>query len=473
MNMKVTLINPRWRTRKLYGFKFLGHGIFMPIGLAYIAGYLDSKGIDVQLIDAEAEKLNNSEVVQKVKKFKADIIGVTCTSPTFPYALSLSTLLKRHLDVPIVFGGVHATLSPKDVLKHPEIDFVVLGEGELTFYELVKVMVEGSNFKDIKGLAYRDDEKGIRINEPREFIQNLDDLPMPFYKGVPIKKYKPYAYQPTQSLPFMTLFSSRGCPFDCIFCETKIMCGKKVRAHSPERVINEISYLNSEFGIRNFQFFDDTFTINKKRVERICELIKEKNLDISWNCLSRVDTVNFDLLKKMNAAGCEMIAFGVESGDDTILKNIRKGSTVEQARDAFKAAREANILIRAFFMIGNPGETKKTALKTLRFAKALDPDFVNFSITTPFPNSELWNLYERAGYIEPDENLDFTMFHDTFINIPGLSSKELRNFAEKAHIEFYLRPEYVFRRLKEIKNFHQFKAKFLGMAGVVLDNFLS
>lgn len=472
MKTKVALINPRWRTHKLYGFKFLGHGIFMPIGLASIAGYLDSKGIDVQLIDAEAEKLNNSEIADRVKKFKPDVVGVTCTTPTFPYALSLSTLLKKDLDVPIVFGGVHATLSPKDVLKNKEIDFVVMGEGELTFYELANAIIGNNNFKDIKGLAFKD-INGIHINEPREFIQNLDDLPMPFYKGVPIKKYKPYAYQPTQSLPFMTLFSSRGCPFDCIFCETKVMCGKKVRTHSPERVISEILYLKSEFGIRNFQFFDDTFTINKKRVERICELIKENNLDISWNCLSRVDTVNADLLKKMNAAGCEMIAFGVESGDNTILKNMRKGSTVEQARDAFKAAREENMIIRAFFMIGNPGETKETVQKTIHFAKVLDPEFVNFSITTPFPNSELWDLYEKAGYIKNIGNLDFAMFHDSIIDMPGLSSEELRKFAKKSHIDFYLRPEYIVRRLREIKTFGQFKAKFLAGAGIVLDNLFS
>ncbi len=472
MNVKVALINPRWRTSKLYGFKFLGHGIFMPIGLAYIAGYLDSKGINAQFIDAEAEKLSNLDVLNRVKNFRGDIVGITCATSTFPYALSLSTLLKQHLNIPIVFGGVHATQSPKDVLKHNEIDFVIMGEGEITFYELVKEVLGNGNFKDVKGLAYKD-KNGIHINESREFIQNLDDLPMPLYKGVPIKKYKPYAYQPTQSLPFMTLFSSRGCPFNCIFCETKVMCGKKVRYHSPERVIEDILYLKSKFGVRNFQFFDDTLTVNKKRVEKICELIKENNLDISWNCLSRVDTVNADLLKKMNASGCELIAFGVESGDDVILKNIRKGSTVEQARAAFKAAKEANMVIRAFFMIGNPGETKETVLKTIRFAKELDPDFVNFSITTPFPNSELWDLYEKSGYINHNGKLDFTMFHEPVINLPGLSSEELSDFANKAHSEFYLRAGYILRRLKEIKDYRQFKAKFLAGAGILLDTFLS
>lgn len=472
MNVKVALINPPWRTSKLYGFKFLGHGIFMPIGLAYIAGYLDSKGIDVLFIDAEAEKLSNLDVLDKVRKFGADVIGLTCATSTFPYAFGLSALLKQHLNVPIVFGGVHSTQSPRDVLKHNEIDFVVMGEGEITFYELIKEITGDGNFKDIKGLAYTD-KNGIHINRPREFIQNLDDLPMPLYKSVPIKKYKPYAYQPTQSLPFMTLFSSRGCPFNCIFCETKVMCGKKVRLHSPERVIEDILYLKSEFGVRNFQFFDDTLTVNKKRVEKICELIKENNLDISWNCLSRVDTVNSDLLKKMSASGCELIAFGVESGDDAILKNIRKGCTVEQAKAAFKAAKEANMVIRAFFMIGNPGETKQTVLKTIQFAKELDPDFVNFSITTPFPNSELWDLYEKAGYIKHEGHLDFTMFHEPAINLPGLSSKELSDFAKKAHSDFYLRPEYILRRLKEIKNYRQFKAKFLAGAGILLDTFLS
>ncbi|MDD5472791.1 MAG: radical SAM protein [Candidatus Methanoperedens sp.] len=472
MKPKVVLINPRWRTSKLYGFKFLGHGIFMPLGLAYIAGYLDSKGIDVLFVDAEAEKLTDTDVLNKVRIFKPDVIGVTCATSTFPYALSLSTQLKQHLSVPIVFGGVHSTQSPKDVLKYGEIDFVIMGEGEITFYELIKEILGERNFKDVKGLAYKDKDDA-HINEPREFIQDLDDLPMPFYKGVPIKKYKPYAYQPTQTLPFMTLFSSRGCPFNCIFCETKVMCGKKVRFHSPQRVIDDILYLNSEFGVRNFQFFDDTLTVNKKRVEKICELIKENNLDISWNCLSRVDTINTDLLKKMNAAGCELIAFGVESGDDTILKNIRKGCTTVQAEAAFKAAREANMVIRAFFMIGNPEETKETVLKTIQFSKYLDPDFVNFSITTPFPNSELWDLYEKAGYIKHDAHTDFTMFHKPAINLPGLSSEELSDFAKRAHSEFYLRPGYILRRLKEIKNFGQFKAKFLAGAGIILDEIIS
>jgi anaerobic magnesium-protoporphyrin IX monomethyl ester cyclase len=183
--------------------------------------------------------------------------------------------------------------------------------------------------------------------------------------------------------------------------------------------------------------------------------------------------VDADLLKKMSAAGCELIAFGVESGDDRILKNIRKGSTVEQARVAFKAAKEANMVIRAFFMIGNPGETKETVLKTIHFAKELDPDFVNFSITTPFPNSELWDLYEEAGYIKHGGNFDFTMFHEPVIDIPGLSSEELLDFANKAHSEFYLRPGYILRRLKEIKNFPQFKAKFLAGTGILLDTLLS
>ncbi|PLW80701.1 hypothetical protein C0585_01275 [Candidatus Woesearchaeota archaeon] len=414
-----------------------------PLGLAYIAAILKKKGFCVNIIDANAEKLDRKEILSILKKENPKYVGITATTPTYASCLKLAKQIKKTLKtVKIVFGGIHPSTFPNEVLKEKYIDYVVLNEGEYTFLELI----EGKKLlKNIQGLGFKD--KGIiKINPKREFIKNLDDLPFPARELLPNDKYASLEFS-----SFSTIIAMRGCPANCIYCSVPKFCGRTLRIRSVKNVIEEIEELVYKFKIKSFSFLDDTFTYDKKWVESFCLNMIDKRLNdkIKWLCLTRVDTVDLALLKLMKKAGCYKIELGIESGSPKILKKIGKGITRSQIKNAFRLAKKARLATMAFVMVGFPFEKKEDILMTKKLLHEINPNFIQVSYPTPYPNTPFYEYCKKKNVIENVEKLDFSRYK--FLkelnvkNKQGLSKERIISLKKDIEKSFYIRPIYMIR----------------------------
>jgi anaerobic magnesium-protoporphyrin IX monomethyl ester cyclase len=432
----------------------------LPLGLAYLAAALEKNNISVEIIDAWVERLDFDSLEEKINNSeKADLVGITIKSPTYSTAVkTIQTVKRASPQAKIAIGGTHPSSSPVECLKeNPEVDFVAVGEGDHLIVQLVKA-VEGGNGKlsEIKGLVYRDNGKIIN-NGRAEPIKDLDNLPFPARHLFPIFKYKTHPpYRLYNS--YVTMMTSRGCPYNCSYC-TKSVSGQNYRCQSPERVIKEIKYLIKEYKIKQIHFYDDDFTINMKRAEAICDKIIEENIKIAWSCVTRVDLVNETLLTKMRRAGCWLISYGVESGNQRILDEVRKGYRVEQIKEAFRLTKKARIKTLGYFMAGLPGETYSTLNDTVQLSMSLDPDYVSWSITALYPgsklyqqalNGELGNNYTqvKAPVVENTSNVSslspYAHGH-AFIYEGKIPRKYILETVNNAYRRFYFRISYIIR----------------------------
>ena len=426
-----------------------------PLGLLYLASFLEKSGYKVQVLDLalEPERLSSSLFLENSKP---RIVGLTSTTYNFDSALRIAEIIKKyHRDTFIVFGGAHPTIRPYDALEKDFVDCVVMGEGEITFNSLCAALLNDKEWRENSGIAFMDNEK-IKINPPQEFIKDLDSLPFPARHLVPLEKYRatPINYKRWPSTPVIT---SRGCPFKCTFCSNPVH-GRIPRLHSPEYIVRELIFLKSEYGIKDVSFWDDTFTINKRRTRKLCALIDKEGLDLTWSCATRVDAVDLEILKIMKEAGCWLISFGVESGVDRLRKKVNKGISEEQILEAFEACRKIGIETRAFFMLGIPTETKEESQKTIEFAKRLNPDFAQFTLTTPYPGCELFKEAVSQGWSPPKWEHFQSYSEDGPVYVPeGRSGKELMCAQTKAFKSFYLRPSYILNRFRKIKSYEELK----------------
>jgi radical SAM superfamily enzyme YgiQ (UPF0313 family) len=392
-------------------------GSMPPLGLAYVASYLEKNSIKVRIIDIHAEKLPAVSLLDTVVNNPA-YIGITATTMTVVSALETAAVCRiKFPGAKIVFGGVHPTIMPEDVLKSPDVDFVIRGEGERPFLELI----QGKSLPEIPGLSYKMD--GAYVHNPEgALIENLDTLPFPAYHLLPVKNYIP-TLGSYKRLPAISLITSRGCPGKCTFCLGSYL-GGKVRIHSTQYIIAEIKTLIKDYGIKEISFYDDTFTAFKNKVRDFCNIIINEKIDITWPCFARVDFVDEDILKLMKKAGCHQIMYGIESGNDEILKNIKKRTSLKRAVEVVAMTKKAGIECRATFMLGNPGETQQTMEETLAFAKKLDPDIALFNITTPYPGTEIYAWADSNGYLKTKDWSKYDL-SNSVMDIPGLSSTEV------------------------------------------------
>lgn len=387
--MKVLLVNPPGGYR-------CSESIEEPLGLAYIAAVLEENDIDVNILDMKVTNMNLNDYRKMLVKTEPEIVGITSMTINAPDAIEIAKATKQeNKDITTVIGGVHATFMYDDILmKYPEVDIVVRFEGEYTMLDLIKCLESDGDLKSIQGIAYSDVKGKLVVTPTRPKIENLDELPMPARHLLPMELYKTYVDKANRGF---TLITSRGCPFHCIFCSTSIFHGPKVRMHSVKRVVDEMEYLVQNYNTRHVSFADDLFTLNRRRVMEICNEILERGLDVRWGCLSRVDTVDLELLTMMKKAGCDSIFFGVESVSQKVLDKIRKGFTVEQAKKALKFAKQAGMRVVASFIVGLPGETLESALQILPFLTETRPDLVGIHALSPFPGTEIYEHPERYG----------------------------------------------------------------------------
>lgn len=441
--MKLLLINASGKEIKME-----------PLGLEYLVSSLELSGIEVILVDATIEGLSEEEFVSKLHKIDPDVIGISMTTMGLMQDLKGLSLAKKACpDAKIVVGGPHPSAAPIELMKSAkDIDFAVIGEGEITLVELVKTLENDKGLKNVNGIAFRENGN-IKLTQPREQIKNLDSIPIPSRDFIDFRKVKasiPFG----RRNPFSIMMTSRGCPFKCIFC-SKSVFGNKYRYRSVENVVEEIEYLLS-LGIKEIRFYDDIFTLNQKRTMKLCEELIKGNFDLIWSCEGRVDTVSRDLLEKMKKAGCYHISYGVESGSQKILDIAKKGIKVSQARDAFKITKEVGLEASAFFMFGLPGETKKTLKETLSLMKNIKADFVSVSPVWIPPDTKLFKIAKEDKIIE---NINWRNFEDVKLSpltigsppqyIPkDLTKEELTSFVRRFYMWYYLHPLRAYRRLK-------------------------
>ena len=419
---------------------------FPSFGLASIAAYVREKGFTVKIIDAPALRIS----VESFENYLRDnysneqprYVGFTAVTPSIRNAYAMAKIVKKiYPQTKIVFGGVHATVLSEEVIGQDEVDIVVRGEGEITFYEILS----NRELSKIDGIVYQKNSQ-IIFNKERERIKNLDDLPWSAYDLLPMDKYHP-AKGSYQRLPAMSMLTGRGCPGRCTFCNKTL--GKLMIFRSAQSLVEEIKMLIRDYGIKQIMFYDDTFTVYKENVRKFCHLLLEQNIDISWCCFSRVDYVDLDLLKLMKKAGCHQIMYGIESGDQNVLDSINKNITLNLAREVVKSTKLAKIDVRGAFMVGNPIETRETVLRTLDFALELDLDVAIFNITTPYPGTQMFEEAKSKGLILT-YNWDDYNLSKPVMKLENLSQKEISDLYRYCFKKFYLRPKYILMRLKRL-----------------------
>jgi anaerobic magnesium-protoporphyrin IX monomethyl ester cyclase len=428
------------------------HQLYLPIGLAYLAAVLEENGYDVTVIDCPALEIDLKQLKTKLASINPDVVGITSMTPTIQSALlSAATAKEACPDAMVVLGGPHATFMDEQVLNEEEaVDVVVRGEGEETLLELAKTVSNPKGLNRIQGITFRNNGQTVRT-PTRPFIKNLDELPRPAYKHFPLEKYRLFG---RRMLPILT---SRGCPSQCSFCTTARMFGKAFRARNPKNIVDELAWLRDVHGADAFSFYDDTFTLDKKRALKICEEIRNREIGLPWDCQTRVSVVSEEILRKMREANCQQVFFGVESGCQKILDAVHKGTTVEQNERAIRLAKDAGLFVSVSVMIGYPGETKEMLKQTIDLVKKTEPDDVYICVATPYPGTELRRVVEQMGWEMSNDWGQYDTITPVFAN-PNLSAEEVRKLRTSFYNSFYS-PKYVLRHLFKMNFYSRVMAR--------------
>jgi len=432
--MKILLIQPP--------AKFMKTTYGPPLGLAYLASYAEKKGHTVKIVESNILNYKLRHIKKEIKNFNPDIVGISATTQYIYEALSIAKISKKiNPDCPTVLGGPHPTFRSREVLeKNPYVDIVVRGEGEETFVELLE-NIGKNELRGVKGISFKIDGKVIE-NENRKLIEDIDGIPFPAYHLLSMDKYRTkkmdvcFYGEPGQR--HGAVITSRGCPFNCIFCTNTLLGGNKWRARSPENVVEEVKLLKDKYNRKIIEFVDSTFTVDKKRAIRICQLIKEEGIDISLAVQTRVDFFDEDIAIALKKAGCVQVVFGFESGVQKTLDYLNKGFKLEDSERAVKIAKKAGFDPVGFFIVGVPGETKDMIDETIAFAKKLDLRFTGFNLFTPYPGTRAYDFAKENNLLLTEDWSKYRLFN-LVMKIPGFSVRELKKIRKKADNEFNYR----------------------------------
>lgn len=442
--MKILLINPpirEWAKPNV-----------LPLGLGYIASVLRGKGHEVDMMDINAYRWDTGEVEDRVKNTEFDVVGIGAIVTVYKYVKWLAGILKKyHPDRKIVIGGSVGTSIPQIILEKTEADIVCIGEGELTIVDIIEALKNGKDIAGVDGIWFKGDDGRIHINKNRAPIKDLDALPLPAWDLFPMEIYlKNPVGAPNRNkwidggsdseVPLsMNLNATRGCPYQCIYCYHDFM-GSGYRHRSPKNIINEMRILYDQYGVRYFHFIDDEFCLKKSFVFDFCKELKgEFNKNVSWGCAGRVNLMTEDLVAAMADSGCVLIGYGIESGSQKMLDIMKKGVTVQQAKDAIQLTKKYLGWADCSFMVGVPGENRETIQETIEFCKEVDlaPEVIFF--TTPYPGTELYRIALQQGKIKDEE--------EYILNLGEQGEKIRVNFSELADEELWEAQEYMIKEL--------------------------
>jgi len=391
--MNILFINPWLKT--LFGDEKAKPG-HPHLGLAYLIAVLKENGINnVNIYDQGLED-DDRVLFKKIDILKPDLIAMTTFSYCYDYATDLISKIKGYTGTPLIIGGPHVSATKEDILVRTLADFAMKGESEVSFIKFISELSDSKNYSKVGNLIWRDTRGNIVENEMEPFIKDIDVIPFPSYESFHFERYN---YFGTKTLPIIT---SRGCPYGCNYCSVKLSMGKRFRPRSPENVIAEMKHWVKTYGIEKFEVNDDCFTLDMERAEKICDLIIKENLNIKYELYNgiRADRITERLLRKMKDSGCMFVSYGCESGNQSIVDNMGKSLKVEKIREAVELTNKAGIRNSVNFIIGHKGETYVTAMESIRFAKILPTNFVNFYNLIPYPGTDLYNWASKnASYM--------------------------------------------------------------------------
>jgi len=435
--MKITLVNPP------YPLSVHAHPPFIPLGLGYLAAVAERTGHQVKIIDCQAEKLSYDTFRERIAQTPSDFIGATATTLLYKSAMQILTIAKQTQSNAITaVGGSHATFWDENTLKeYPAVDLIVRGEGEETLIDLAEKLENHHSLSNVLGITYREGDKICRTPD-RPYIKDLNSIPFPAHHLMPLDKLK------HNGKLLIPLVSSRGCVYWCDFCSTVRMFGRGYRMRSAKNVVDEMEFVHQTYGVDQVTFYDDAFSVDRERVFQICKELHDRNLKLIWDCGTRVDMVDRELLKTMKNAGCIAVWMGVESGSETVLSAMNKSIKLEQTRQAYKTAHEVGLMTIANVVLGFPGETEQTAKQTIRFVQQLNPEDVGFYLATPYPGTPMYDQVVKNGWLRVT---DFDKYDTAgpIFETPTMSMERLAQLRYKAYQQFYLRPGYVLHMLRK------------------------
>ena len=443
--MRVALIDPPTSHEQIYGEWDLSavDTYSPPLGLLYIASFIREHDHIPYVFDLTALKWSLQKAVESTLSLNPDVVGITAKTININNANRIAEeLKKRGYTNPIVLGGAHLTAEPVLTLtKFHSIDYGVVGEGEVTFLEMLEKMQRNQSLHDVKGIVWRGEDGQIIVTPPRPFIEDIDILPLPAWDLLPnFPSGYPHSALETKRLPAASIITSRGCPYQCTFCDRAIF-GTKVRQHSAEYTLKMIRHLREEYGIKDLMMLDDNFILDKKKLFVICDTMIADKMDLSWYCMGHTKFLTTDRLRKIKEAGCWFIEMGIESGSDRMLKSIKKNTTKAEIADAIKRVREAGLKVKGNFIFGFPTETKESLEETIQFATSIELNYFQQNFLTIWPGCELASRAEEFGHVEKDWD---KFAHQRVTYIPnGLSQEILVEASKDAFRRFYLRPNII------------------------------
>ena len=419
--------------------------LYPPLGICYLSAVLKEENYNVEIIDQAAVGFSLDQIVKWVKKRDPDILGfstLTASGSGITAAMTAIKVKKWNPNIKIVFGNRHATCNDYRILsKYPQVDVCVRDEGEYTFMELVNAFEKKLPLKNIKGITYRDNGKILR-NGNSELIKNLDALPFPDRKALKIEYTARFANLELVPKGFTSMVSSRGCPYQCTFCYGKRSV--RFRTRSIENIMEEILYLYSE-GYKFINFVDDNFTVSKKRVIKLCQLIRKHKVDLDWMCEGRVNQVSGEMLREMQRSNCRILCYGVESANQRILDYYKKGITPAQSLNAVKKARKAKIpFILGSFVVGAPGETFREIYNTLKFAQKLDIDVPVYNLLGTMPGTDIWDEMVEKNILDEDKYWEQGV-HISDIDPNGVPTKQISYLISEMLYQFFTNPKYILK----------------------------
>lgn len=355
-----------------------------PLGLYYLSEVLEMNGISTSILDFKATLPSRSTFRDYLRSQRPRVVGITSFTFNFSNSVQILKEVKRAVpDVVTVMGGVHASALTRDILESTSsLDYIVMGEGEFTFLELCKNVLSGLPVEGVKGLAYR--KKETILNPPRGFMDDLDRLPIPKRDQLPGENY-----------PIATVQTSRGCPYGCIFCAINKFYENRIRLRDPVKVADECDYLVNKCSREQIYFFGDAFTYKSNWVEELCDEILRRGLKFHWACETRVDNVGLPMLRKMKRAGCTSVQYGIDYGDEEVLRRLGKAISLESVDDAVRWAKKADLFVEAFFIFNCPGENEDTMENTFKLIQKTPIDAVEVNLLTPYPGTSLWDNMDK------------------------------------------------------------------------------
>lgn len=440
---KLCYVNKMWRN---YSNESL---VLPPLGIAYLSSYLNRQDYKVKILDANVLNLKINEILDEIKSYMPDYILYSLVTDSFQDTLEWVDCIKLNTNIPTIVGGPHMSIYPKETLTHDSIDYGVVGDGWISLNNLIKALRFNTDLSKVRGICYKTD-KDIILTKPQKCYFTLEEVPLPARDMLPNEKYKNIL---SLKRPITTMISAMGCPYNCTYCCTDT----NVRMRPAEHVAWEVEVCIKKYGIQEIEFYDETFTVDKKRVNKFLDIIENKNLKFLWSIRTRADCVDRDLVLRMGKLGCIRMNVGIESGDEQILKEIKRNIPLSQIKKVIEWAREAKITFFGYFMLGLPHETVESIEKTINLMMDLNPDYVQINKFAPMPNSEIYNEIVRVqGY---DFWKEYTLGNVTFNDYKPynlyVTEEELDHYVLKGYKQFYFRPKFIYNKIKSLRSFDE------------------